>query len=311
MLYTTQNNVYKKNLERKMKKVSTLCFVLLLLASKYVFAQAPDYSQLDPKSYDPETEPNIDMFFSSWQESMPQSVFGCLIERAIFTKWEGDPLSPTTRGKILNNFNRFSHGTLFPGATTKPSTLKDEQIVFYVDSGKGTIKAGNKTGNLYEGVGILMPPGIEFTMSNTGDDLLTMYIISEPLSPGFKPNKEMLVVDENDKPDVDARGHWCHIFKGLFWKKDGLSTITGMGPVWYDVMTMGQPHSHGEGNEEIWFALKGDINVLLGKQLRKMPPGTAYKIPPNGTTPHSNINTSDKPIKMFWFMKTPTSVKNE
>ena len=70
-------------------------------------------------------------------------------------------------------------------------------------------------------------------------------------------------------------------------------------------MTMGQPHSHEEGVEEIWFALHGDITILLGKQIRKLQPGTAYKIPPNGNTPHSTINVSENPIKVFWFMRIP------
>ncbi|GAI28489.1 unnamed protein product, partial [marine sediment metagenome] len=42
--------------------------------------------------------------------------------------------------------------------------------------------------------------------------------------------------------------------------------------------------------------------ILLGKEIRKLPPGAAYKIPPNGKTPHSTINDTDKIIKLFWFM---------
>ena len=34
-------------------------------------------------------------------------------------------------------------------------------------------------------------------MKNTGDETLTMYLISEPCPEGFRPNEEMLVVDEN------------------------------------------------------------------------------------------------------------------
>jgi uncharacterized cupin superfamily protein len=70
-------------------------------------------------------------------------------------------------------------------------------------------------------------------------------------------------------------------------------------------MTMGQPHSHYPGEEEIWFLVKGDVTLLLGKQLRKLTPGMAYKIPPNGAVPHSNINTGAQTAKMFWFMRLP------
>ena len=181
----------------------------------------------------------------------------------------------------------------------------DEQAIFYIDSGTGTITSGGKTAELYEGIGILMPPGVEYSMTSTGNVSLTMYIIVEPIPEGFTPNKEMRVSDENVNPIHTTTGHWCHISTRLFKREDGLATMAGMGPVLFTPMSMGQPHSHGEGVEEIWFALRGDINVLLGKQLRKLPVGSAYKIPQDGITPHSNINVSGEPIKLFWFMKVP------
>ncbi|MFC1692960.1 cupin domain-containing protein [Candidatus Latescibacterota bacterium] len=279
--------------------------IKLMHMMKSVRSETYDYSFLDPKQFDPEIDPNIDMFISSWKESMPVQTFGSLIERAIFTELEGDPMRPTTKGAVLTNFKGFSHASLEAKASTKPATLQDEQIILYIDGGKGIINAGGKTAGLYEGVGVLMPPGIEFTMTSTGDECLTMYVIREPIPDGFTPNKEMLVRDTNVEPISSANGHWCHIFTWLFSKEDGLATAVGMGPVLYDPMTMGQPHSHGEGIEEIWFALKGDITILLGKQLRKLPVGSTYKIPPNGLTPHSNINTTGEPIKLFWFMRIP------
>jgi len=48
-------------------------------------------------------------------------------------------------------------------------------------------------------------------------------------------------------------------------------------------------------------------DARIGKQLRKLTPGMAYKIPPNGMTPHSNINTTDQTITLFWFMHIPTN----
>ncbi len=287
-----------------MRKISMLLLLLSFFLPALVPAQPEPYTMLDPKPYDPETDPNIDMFISSWKESTPRALHGSLIERDIFTNCEGDPLHPTKRGAVLTEVKRFSHAMLEAHTSTTPSTLRGEQEIFYFDSGKGIIKAGNKTANLREGVGVLMPPNIEFTMTNTGDEPLGMYIIVEPIPDGFIPKKEMVVKDENLLPLGGTTGHWCHITKARFSKEDGLAVLVGLCPVWFDPMTMGQPHSHGPGVEEIWFALKGDITILLGKQLRKLPPGTAYKIPPDGNTPHSTINVTDKPIKVFWFMKT-------
>lgn len=267
-------------------------------------AAPPEYSQLDSKPYDPETEPDIDLFLSHWKESMPRHEHGALVVRDIFTPCTGDPLKPVARGAVLTEIKRFSHATLAPGSSTVPAALKDEQEILYIDAGRGTITSGGRTVELYEGVGILMPPNVEFTLTNTGGEPLGMYLIVEPIPEGFKPKKAMVVSDENKNPIGSATGHWCHIHKRLFTREDGLAVLVGMGPVWFDPMTMGQPHSHDEGIEEIWFSLKGASTILLGKELRAFPPGTAYKIPPNAMTPHSTINTGEKAVKVFWFMKS-------
>ncbi|MHB9030030.1 MAG: cupin domain-containing protein [Candidatus Latescibacterota bacterium] len=285
-------------------------FIIFLLAAILAvpFAAAqnpPDYSRLDPNPYDPKSEPNIDMFISSWLEGAPYQTYGGLVERDILSRLEGDPLQPTRRGAVLEYLNRFTYAVLSEHASTAPSTLKGEQVIFYIDSGKGVVKAGGKTAELHEGVGALMPEGVEFTLSNTGDVHLAMYVIAEPVPAGFKPGKEMIVKDENTIPVSTTKSHWSHIPRVLFYRGDPMATLSGACPIWFAPMTLGQPHSHGPGEEEIWFMVKGEINLLLGKQLRKLTPGMAYKIPPNGITPHSNINTGDEMVKMFWLMRVP------
>jgi hypothetical protein len=48
--------------------------------------------------------------------------------------------------------------------------------------------------------------------------------------------------------------------------------------------------------------VEGEENpLLLGKQLRMQKPGDAYMCPPYGNCVHSNMNTSDKPIKFLYF----------
>ena len=294
-----------------MRKITPVCLVVFLLVPSLVLAQAPDYSGLTVKIYDPAVDPDPDMFMGSWYESMPRVSHGSLVERDIFTKFEGtNPIRPHTRRAVLTDIKSFSHATLQARNSTTPTILKGEQEIFYIDAGKGIITAGAQTAEMNPGVGILIPEGLEFTMTNTEDEPLTMYVIVEWVTRNFKPRKDMLVRDEHTMPIESGTGHWCHIFKRLFRKDDGLSIITGMGPVWFDPMTMGQPHSHGEGSEEIWFVLEGNVEVLLGKQTRTLSPGSAYKIPPNGTTPHSNINGTYKPMKLFWFMVTPESKVN-
>ena len=140
------------------KKAAVLLLGFLFLVS--ALSSAQDYSQLDGKPYDPKTEPNIDMFIRSWKESMPRHIYGSLIEREILLENDGDPMRPKARGAVLTSVKRFSHGTLNANTSTTPATIEGEQTVFYINKGKGTIIANGKTAELYEGIGVLMPPGV-------------------------------------------------------------------------------------------------------------------------------------------------------
>lgn len=285
-----------------MMKTFMTSLLLLLMSSPFAGAQTapPDCSQLDGRPYDPKTDPNIDMFISNWREGTPYQTYGALLERDILTKLQGDPVRPSARGAVLQSLNRLTYAMLQERTSTRPSTLKGEQAVFYIDSGHGTIKAGGKSFPLHKGVGVLVPAGLEFTISNPGDSLLTLYVMTEPVGEDFKSARELIVKDENTIPVGTTKSHWSHILRVMFYRDDPLARMYGLCPVWFAPMTMGQPHSHNLHGEEIWFVVEGEITVLLGKQLRKLTPGMAYKIPPNGTTPHSNINTGDTMVKMFW-----------
>jgi len=287
-----------------MKLSSIFFLVIMVFISSVIYAQdPPPYSRLDPKPFDPNVDPDIDMFISSWKESTARVSYGALLERDIFTPFEGDDsIHPAKRGAVLEYINRLTYATLQKQKSTIPTTLKDEQVIFYVDYGKGLISGGGKTFDLYEGVCALVPVGIEFTMSNTGEEPLKMFVFAEPVYEGFKPSREILVKDENTIPIGTTKSHWSHILRVLFYHDEALATLNGFCPVWFDPMTLGQPHSHGENTEEIWFVVRGEVILHLGKELRRLTPGMAYKIPPNGTTPHSNINVSDEQIKLFWLM---------
>ncbi len=179
---------------KKMLKLFII-FTVMVITSQIVMAQ-PDYSQLDPKPYDPKTEPDPDMFIGHWKDSMPRHMHGSLVVRDILTKLEGDHLRPTKKVAVLVYINYISYATLEERSSTVPSTLKNEQQIFYINSGKGIIKSGKKTAELREGIGIVIPPDIEFTMTNTGAEPLTMYLLSEPIPEGFTPKKEIGVNDE-------------------------------------------------------------------------------------------------------------------
>ncbi|MFA6471154.1 MAG: cupin domain-containing protein [Candidatus Latescibacterota bacterium] len=256
---------------------------------------------LDGAPYTPGKDPDISMYMTNWKDSAPKNTYGALTEQAIMTR--GNAMKPPARGAVLEYCNRFSHASLASNASTGPVTLKGEQEVYYILSGKGTIKAGKKTIDLYEGICMLIPSNLTFTMTNTGTETLTLYLVNEPIPQGFRPNKELLVRDENTMPIDSTNGHWCHIVKTFFETSAGLGTLERVLTVSLDPMTIAHPHSHDPGCEEAWTEISGTSIAFIGKQIFMQPEGVGYMIPPNGNTPHANINTSDKPIKMFYFAR--------
>lgn len=282
--------------------VRVACF---LVAISSVASPAHDggFHQLDPKRYDPTTDSDIDMYISNWRDSVPRQSHGALIERDLLTK--GDPLKPTRKGAVMTYFNKYCHATLAGRNKTAPVTLVGEQEFFYILSGVGQITGGGTTNALSKGIAVLVPVNLEFTITNTGDEPMTMLLISEPVPEGFRPNENIRVKDMNIAPITFSQVHWVMSGKDVFDQNDGMSTITSILLVEIGPMTMGQPHSHGDGFHEIWTCLEGDTAVLLGKQLRKQPPGTCYMIPPDGKTPHANINLSNSPVTFLHFRKKP------
>ncbi|MBA7576433.1 hypothetical protein ES708_18274 [subsurface metagenome] len=245
---------------------------------KNVPGEAIPFSRLAPEPFNPEKDAAIDMYMRNWRESMPTYSHGSLIERDILTR--GNANNPETRGAVLTYAERFTYATLYTGAWTTPTTLDGTQEVLYILSGKGTIITENTTADLYPGIGVLVPGECEFTMKNTGDEPLTMYLLSEQYPEGFDCNDDILVVDENKRPLGTGNPHWVGCSKGLFNTGDGLATIKNTITVRFDPMTMFHPHSHRRGTEEVWTTIYGDAHVLIGKQIRSQPPGTAYNIPP-------------------------------
>jgi mannose-6-phosphate isomerase-like protein (cupin superfamily) len=190
--------------------------------------------------------------------------------------------------------------------------LQREQNVFYVVGGSGEISAGGRSAPLHKDVAVFIPENLEFTMNNTGDADLTMYVVSEPVPDGFTPAKTMLVTNENQVPVrtpmvaspftlPGASGHWAHVVRDLFSKSDGLATIGDLITVTVSPMTMGEPHPHNPGQEEIWTAIDGESLAFIGTELRVQHPGMAYMIRPDQSMTHSNINVGDAPVKFLWF----------
>lgn len=261
-----------------------------------------------------EHDRRIDLFLGDWQGSMPRVEHGSLVLRDILTR--GDNFAPTEKGAVLHYGNFLAYGRLAPGAWTTASKLEGQQEVYYILGGEGEVTAGGDTAKLRKDVAVFMPAGLEFVMRSTGREGLTMYVINEPTPNNFHPRATMLVRDEasarqrtpgGDDPYIvgGASGHWAHIVKELFSPADGLATEQSVITVSINPLTLGEPHPHRPGQEEIWAAIDGDSLMIMGSELRIQKPGMAYMLPPDASTIHSNINTGDRPVKFLYFAKFP------
>jgi len=252
------------------------------------------------------TGDRIDLYFGDWHGVTPRMTHGTLEERDILTR--GDALNPSKKGGVLRFINSYTYATLAPSASTQAAKLNGEQEIYFVQSGRGTVKAGGQTADLSANIAVLMPASLEFTITNTSAEPLTMYVINEPTPPGFRPNTTMLVKDENQLPFTSTDGFWAHLVKTVFVTQDGLATLESVLTVTLDPLTLGKPHpAAGEDSsdiEEVWTALDGTSLAFIGNQLRRQPPGMAYLHIPDNKTPHSNINGSeDVQDKFLYFAR--------
>ena len=256
----------------------------------------------------------IDMFLNDWQGSLPRVEHGSLVLRDILTR--GDNFAPPEKGAVLYYANFLAYGRLAAGASTTPSKLAGHQEVYYILGGEGEITAGGTTAKLRKDIAVFMPAELEFEMKSTEKDALTMYVINEPTPNEFHPKTNMLVKDEasarqrtpaGGDPYIvgGASGHWAHIVKELFSPADGLATEQSVITVAINPLTLGEPHPHRPGQEEIWAAIDGDSLMVMGSELRIQRPGMAYMLPPDAVTIHSNINAGDQPVKFLYFAKFP------
>ena len=262
-------------------------------------------NELDHRPLDPAIDPDIDLFFGDWRQSIPFNTHGTLTERAILSPLGdgGDILHPPTRGAVLVHLKRLSRATLEPRSSTEKVTLSGEQEIIYITGGKGIIATSAQLVLLSPGMTVLVPEGLEFRIRNTETDPLEMIVMVEPTPEGFRPNHKLIARDARALPWRDQgtiMGHWAHNGKNLLKTPDGLGTLESVVEFTFDPMTIGQPHSINPGMEVVMISLEGDFLVLLGKELRWLKQGQAYLVPPTGFTAFGNQNPTNEPMKMLF-----------
>jgi mannose-6-phosphate isomerase-like protein (cupin superfamily) len=249
------------------------------------------------------TGDQINNYFGDWHNATPRTLRGSLVERDILTR--GDATHPTEKGAVLRYVNSYTYATLAPNASTTPTRLNRQQEIYYVESGRGTVMAGGQTAELFQNVAILMPANLEFTLKNTGDQPLTMYVVNEPTPPDFRPNAEMLVRDENKIPISTATSLWSEIVKPIFSTEDGLATLESVETIAFDPLTISRPYVVDNTDiEAVRTELSGTSVAFISNALFKQSPGMAFYRVPDKLTPNSTINqSSDSQVKFFYFAR--------
>jgi len=263
-----------------------------------------DFSRLDDSPFNPAAEPDVDMFMGNWRDAFPRMMHGNLYVRDMLTALQGsDSLHPTRKGAVLTNSEAVSYAMLEPGSTAHRvnGELNGIQESFVVNSGTGVITSGSKTFELSKSKAFVITPGLDFRMTATGKHYLTFYVVSEKLPEGLTPESTLEVVDNSAKPQVTNA--WYDKERALLTRDEGLSQYNALIQVEQPPMTMARPYSDAKDVEEIWIVTDGDVDMLFGKELRKLSPGTAYRVPSTGITAHANINTSATTAQFLYMVK--------
>jgi len=244
----------------------------------------------------PDVDTDVFLYINHWRNSLPVEGHGGLIERDILTP--GDPLRPSSKGAVLKYITGYKRAALEPRTNTRPFKRDEEQVFFYIMSGTGQAEAGGKKASLEEGTAVFIPAGLEYRFTNPAEEALEMILVSEVISAGFVPNKEMSAGSYHDSlPNVGM--HWAHIGRGFNYDvPPKFANPVGFAIVSIDKFDIAQPHVHGPGCEEIWCQLKGKSLLLFGNRLFWQEPGEAFLIPPNNKVPHGSINHTEEP--MLW-----------
>lgn len=263
-----------------------------------------DFDRLDNSAIVKNEEHDVDMFMNHWRDGYPRVEHGNIYTRDMLTAAEGtDPLHPVRKGAVLTAATAVSYGMLEPRSSAHhiAGELKGVQETFIVHSGTGTLTVDGQKADLSKDMAFIITPDMDFKLTATGDKYMTFYFVTEKIPAGATPKNTLQVIDHRNAPQTTNA--WVDKERPLITKADGLLQFPALIQVEQPTMTMARPYSAEANTEEIWIATDGDIDMLFGKGLRKVPAGTAYRVPSTGITAHANINISGQPAGFIYMVK--------
>lgn len=201
----------------------------------------------------------------------------------------GDPYRPGDPGAVLEYQKDLSVGTILGHRRSSLVQVPEEEF-WYVESGKGVLDDGKNSWDLHDGIGVLIPPNARHQVANTSDDPLEMLMLVWTPEPAT-PRTDILVRDVTSLTLPAEGAHWNYFGADLFAPEDGLHANEQIAVVYMPPMTIAEPHAHIPHWEEVWVKLPPYSSYLmLGSEVREMPPNTAFLAPPNSQTVHSVVN---------------------
>lgn len=281
----------------------------LLLATTAGFAQAPATpaasSAPAPRIFPGLNEVegvSVDRYIGHPELNPVHLSHGMLLTHAILQA--GDPYTPGPQGAVLEYRKLLATATLMPEAKTPMETYPD-QYFFYVKSGQGRLDDGKQMWDLKPGIAVLVPPSVPHRLTNTGEKPLDMIMLQWNAGPDAK--KAIIVRDSYALPWCEENAHWNNTSHCIFGVADGLLQGERIYTVMLQPWAVSQPHNHPHGMEEVWTKISsGSIPVLFNSDLREMTENSAYLVPPNGKTDHSNINVSKNKVEWWiYFARSP------
>lgn len=243
---------------------------------------------------------NIDRFIGDPLQSPVRVTHGVLFRRTLLRR--GDSYHVGEHAAVLEYWNDLSLGTLLGRARTPLVQLPEEQF-WYVESGKGRLDNGEAYWDLHDGIAVLIPPNVQHRIENTGEEPLQMLILTWVPSSQSTPRPQILVRDDASLPLPPQGAHWHYFGTDLFESVDGLDPYEVFAVISMPPMTIGEPHAHVPHWDEVWVKLPpGNAYVMLGSEVREMPPNAGFLSPPNSLTTHSQVNlTKDQTQKWLYF----------
>lgn len=254
----------------------------------------------DPPSNDA-TGVTIDQYIGYADRVIPHVAYDVMIKRTILS--DGDP---NGRGapRAVMPYHKEVALLEMAGHNVTPLSRFEEQHVFYVESGEGTLDDGKQVWDLKPGIAILIPPKLTHRFTATTDAPLKMLLTSQVMAPEDKVRADILVRDVAKLAFTERNVHWSNMAKYVFLGEDGLHDTDHYYIVYMPKWTIAGAHAHVPGVEEVWIKLTdGSAIMQLGSEIRPWPANSGFMVPPNGRTVHAAINNSDQMEAWFYFSR--------